>query len=1431
VANTVEQLVVELDARTAAFEQRLATAEGKLGSLKRTANDTGTALDRFGNSANKAIGGVGAKANTVAKAISGVSQEMAAFGRTGEVAFTRIGDSAAKAASTLGTTGALAGAVATIGVALVAVGAQAARMAEDVEKGIRRVVASVPDGAKGIELLRQQLRTLSEEFGISQAELSRQAGEIAKQGAQGADEVAQRLRASVLAFKATGTELGAVASGLDQTLDLFQLTGDQAVEVVAKLASVSKGRNSLEDVFAGLQAAAPAVQKLNFDLDTTIRALVALGERGLSARQAGAYLGQMAEKGEEGRKVIAGLAKEATVAADAMGDLNTRVKQASDGIDDTAAKLRERLNNNLIDLGKRILPFVNRELEGLIGLLDRVSGALTDVRLESSKATAISLGTQFDRLSSISIKEPEKAKEGPEAVIRARQELARFRTALFDVMDAVREGRIDIRALSANELAGLSKAFTSFDQAQADWLQRPGQELHDFATLLRKVADEQQKAAEAAKKSAATSKPAGPSKRSPLIDPSTLGTNKGLPDVDRSTDSLKRFRDEMDTLRASITTNDPIDDLNSRFQKFATSVDIAVREAGQDLEKLRAKGAKPVQISIAETNLKGLEAVRAEIDRVHDAALAVAREQIGQRIEQSIAEISTSGIDNLKLALRQLEKELQEGVKVGTVSPEFLTEIQKANEELLETTKKSEALEERIKRLREDGVKPLRAVSELLKRRTQEETRIEQLKGKGVAFDREREQIEENIAKIDAEIAKHTDENGKNLKEATTEAGNLFGAFADLANIALGVATAVGGIDDELTKAVSSAANLFDGLSDIAKAAKAAGGLSKLFSTGKGLLEALPGIGQIIAGVAGIGQIFFGEDPDEKESREATQRNTEALRKLESAIGDLAKITASGSQLASVRSVVTGFTFDVGGSATQAIRDKKIAEAFQSTLRAAGVSMEDVRKIAAELGFDLTKITEEGLRAFQKALNELDFQAFTETFAGGLEQLGDAFTLFETGKSDQFQKLVELLTDPEKGAPALFGALDGLDLSTTEGREKAKQVIQGIFQGIVDGSIDPALLGGLNLDQLRQILKDLFGVVIDVADEEAAKAAEEAQRILEARAKGLAELGDQFTIEGTDAAGQLKALAEFFASQFEEFTGLLDGVDLSSKEGLNTVRERIRAIFEALQADGITEAEQQIIDALKALLGPLDAATDGIATFTDGVVTLAEQLQTAFDAIDLKGRVFGETPQQTLGKKLEQFGLPGADLSTEAGIQATIKALQDAFTAATDENTQRLIAGLVDELRGLLGDLPGAVSDATGGGGTTNAVTNAAQALTERTGNRMADFLRTGLTYARQTVELLTSIRNQIGTVAALPSLTPPALPSPAAGSVSSSVAIGQLVLPPVTVQQIPGETAEATAAKFSRAVLLKLAEQLDPIFAERARATQRTLGVVRVSG
>jgi hypothetical protein len=98
-------------------------------------------------------------------------------------------------------------------------------------------------------------------------------------------------------------------------------------------------------------------------------------------------------------------------------------------------------------------------------------------------------------------------------------------------------------------------------------------------------------------------------------------------------------------------------------------------------------------------------------------------------------------------------------------------------------------------------------------------------------------------------------------------------------------------------------------------------------------------------------------------------------------------------------------------------------------------------------------------------------------------------------------------------------------------------------------------------------------------------------------------------------------------------------------------------------------------------------------------------------------------------------------------------------------------------------------------------------------------------------VELLTSIRNQIGTVAALPSLTPPALPSPAAGSVSSSVAIGQLVLPPVTVQQIPGETAEATAAKFSRAVLLKLAEQLDPIFAERARATQRTLGVVRVSG
>ena len=263
-------------------------------------------------------------------------------------------------------------ALASLGTVIAGVAVEAVRMAEEVEKGMRRVAASVPTGTAGLDALRGTVKALSIEFVTSQQELSRVAAQIAMGGAESAAAVGERLKAVTLAARATGADLGTLAGGLDQVLELFGRASDESSEIVAKIAQAARGGATMDQMFAAFQAAAPAVNKFNLSLDDTLRALASLGSRGLSARQAGSYLAEMATKGEDGLKVIRDLAAETPTATDALRQLQERAKLVGDNVFDAATRIRMEFNAALIDLGLKILPPLTTALEALVWTFDKM---------------------------------------------------------------------------------------------------------------------------------------------------------------------------------------------------------------------------------------------------------------------------------------------------------------------------------------------------------------------------------------------------------------------------------------------------------------------------------------------------------------------------------------------------------------------------------------------------------------------------------------------------------------------------------------------------------------------------------------------------------------------------------------------------------------------------------------------------------------------------------------------------------------------------------------------------------------------------------------------------------------------------------------------------------------------------------------------------
>ena len=371
--------------------------------------------------------------------------------------------------------GALSGAVLGVGIA-------ATKMAEEVEGNLRKIEARVPQVAGRMGELRDMIRDMSLAGPHSQAELSGAAAEIARQGANTLEEIQARLGASVKLADATGEDITGIVAGLDQAMDMFRLSASDTEGFLAKLYATAQNRMPITDMFAAFQASAKAIGDFGIDADTATRALGALLEEGLNAKQAGTEFKALAALGADGAARIKELAASVRLTGDAVGKLNDAQAKMNEGAEKSWATIKNNLNAALIDLGQNILPLIDRSMHGLVMTFDLLNGRADDMvqkqKALSGLGTLLQGGLELKRggITTNMVDQRVAASRVSNGLQDGTLSLAGYSTEqLFAIRTMLEKVYKDIpRIMLANTKDGIGKVFAEMDKAIFATMQKAG---------------------------------------------------------------------------------------------------------------------------------------------------------------------------------------------------------------------------------------------------------------------------------------------------------------------------------------------------------------------------------------------------------------------------------------------------------------------------------------------------------------------------------------------------------------------------------------------------------------------------------------------------------------------------------------------------------------------------------------------------------------------------------------------------------------------------------------------------------------------------------------------------------------------------------------------------------------------------------------------
>ena len=350
-----------------------------------------------------------------------------------------------------------------------------------------------------------------------------------------------------------------------------------------------------------------------------------------------------------------------------------------------------------------------------------------------------------------------------------------------------------------------------------------------------------------------------------------------------------------------------------------------------------------------------------------------------------------------------------------------------------------------------------------------------------------RRKAEELLAKVIAE-RKRIEDNGSSQPEILGRSVELTIALGtglrNAAQAGLTLVQVLGKSNTKLAQALAGAVSLAGGIESIGKAAEKAGGLKELFS-GKGLLSAIPGIGQMIGGGIAIAQslgIGIGESDEERRAKEVQRENTAALRDLSRRIGDLASSNVGADTFGRAQQVVESIVLQ-----TIPFRNTRKVGNAAEVASAAGVSYDELEAIAKSLGITLDG-TIDSFRKLYDAMRAADFSLLTRTFEGLTERYS-LLSLIEGKAGDTLETLTNQFRVMTNVAPELAKAFDVSLLSSAEGRTQLRGQVAEILKRAL--TLDPnsaeakALyesLGGLSPQQFLALFESIITGLDGMAD-------------------------------------------------------------------------------------------------------------------------------------------------------------------------------------------------------------------------------------------------------------------------------------------------------------------------------------------------------------
>ena len=732
---------------------------------------------------------------------------------------------------------------------------------------------------------------------------------------------------------------------------------------------------------------------------------------------------------------------------------------------------------------------------------------------------------------------------GSEAQIRAADaRIAEITAQIKQKQEALglETNRVNALRLEANQIDARIQQLRSQPLSRTEEIESLGK----IIALGAATGDEMKRAAELTRdlKKELASLPVTPqtaSQRAGILDQIKSLTPKADTRADTTASALASVRQELAALSASLTTDNPLDNIAAKFDGLRDRV-------------LALKGQPAAVIT----------ELTAEVERLRQAAIQVEQAKIDKIIDEMAIRESATLTDDLREKFDALLKTLTSAARGN---PAFLAQIEEIRQMADESVNAQGTIEDvarefdAFKSRVGDGVdvfdpEQLSAVSKMAER-------LRAIVADEQVANEVREHAKQLLEQIDARYAA-IGSNIFKIPEKTKEVNRGLSATVDNllqgAKAALALAGAMGLIGSETAQALQNVVEL--GV-----------GIAKIVTTG-----GKQGIPESIAAAVNLAISAFGESPADKQRAKELRDNTEQLARLNRNVGDLVGSDIPGNQFARVQrglEALIAKTGTAGGfrrfgddGPLRSLDPKRFFESL-------GLDFDEVKEIADEFGIVLNGTKQSYLDLLQ-AIKQRDLELFLDSFAGKLSQL--EATLDIEGVTDPIDRFVRRAKLLAESSPLFAEIFEGLDLSSIEGRAEAAKRLRAQWEAFIkDPEKFRAALeaSGLSLDEWREQMLDV--------NRELTEAAIAANKFADA----LAGIDLDLEIAGDEnPVSRANKVVKAGAEADKRLEGVL-GFNLSTAEG----RAQAEKFLQSLSLGADDEFKQIIVELLRAIRAIPDA--------------------------------------------------------------------------------------------------------------------------------------------------------------------------------------------------------------------------------------------------